>query len=224
MLLLGLVVVGAVVAVGVGAALWFGGRKATSKVMDNYARQNQVVPGVESAAPTSWLGSHDPEAKLHRRLIDAIKALHTTQAFDTMGTYLDLRVDLEQAAVATDNELVATSTLPQNLRVEPLTRLTAAVASIEESVAEIGRATAQGAAGDIDAVRRKVRERTSSLGQAQAALDELERTDPSVAPQAQAPSPPPQAQTYPPAPPAPSPIAGPDDQGQTEPQPPAGPF
>jgi len=181
--LLAIVVIGVAV---VGAAVVIGGKKAAARVRAGYERTNQVVPGIASAAPTSWLGSHDPEAKLHRRLIDAIAALHTTQSFDTLGTYLDLRVEIEQQAVAIDNELVATSTLPVNLRDEPLARLTAAVAGIEEAVAEVGRAAASGGAEGIDRLLDRVRDRTGSgpgsLDRTQAALEELERRDPAAPP------------------------------------------
>lgn len=199
---LGAVLVLLVVGLVVTAAVVFGSR-ATTKVRRNYERSNEVVPGVPTAAPTGWLGSHDPEAKLHRRLADAIRALHTNQSFDTLGTYLDLRVELEQQAVAIDNELVATAALPVHLRTEPLQRLSAEVASIESAVAELARASSTDAAGRIDDVLRQVRERSSTLGQAQAALDELERggSAPTAgSPTAGSPTPPPV--TDPPTPPA----------------------
>ena len=64
-----------------------------------FERSNELIPGVRSVAPTSWAGSHEPEARLHRRLIQALDALRANQAFDHDGSLLDLRVELEQQAV-----------------------------------------------------------------------------------------------------------------------------
>ena len=38
-------------------------------------RDNQLMPGRPTRAPRSWAVSHDPEARLHRRLRDAMAAL-----------------------------------------------------------------------------------------------------------------------------------------------------
>ena len=53
--------------VGFGVALTVRSRK-------DFAEQNEVVPGVASPAPASWAGAHTPEAKLHRRLKEAVAA------------------------------------------------------------------------------------------------------------------------------------------------------
>jgi hypothetical protein len=176
--LLGLVIIVVAGAVGAGYLAFRG----TKKLKDNYERSNQVVPGYASAAPTAWLGSHDPEARLHRRLIDAIQALHANQQFDTLGTYLDLRVELEQQAIAVDNELVSVAALPVALRQEPLTNLTQAVASIEQAVGELARTSAQQASDQLAKTLEGLRQRTSTLDQARAALEALEEPAEGTAP------------------------------------------
>lgn len=188
-LLLGLLVIVVIGAAGAGYLAFRG----TKKLKDNYERSNQVVPGFTTAAPTSWLGSHDPEARLHRRLIDAIKALHANQQFDTLGTYLDLRVELEQQAIAIDNELVSVAALPVAQRQEPLTKLTQAVESIEQAVGELARTSAQQASDQLARTLEGLRQRTSTLDQARAALDAIE--DPTAG--AVAPPPPQQQQQQP---------------------------
>lgn len=105
------------------------------------ARANQVVPGVPSAAPVSWAGSHDPEARLHRRLRDAVAAVRASTRDLTDGRVLDLRTELEQGALAVDESLVAVAALPAAHRAEPLARATAAVEDIEQAAADLAGAT-----------------------------------------------------------------------------------
>lgn len=176
-----------VVAVAGAAGAGYLALRATRSVTSNYERSNQVVPGVPTAAPTAWLGSHDPEARLHRRLIDAIKALHTNQQFDTLGTYLDLRVELEQQAVAIDNELVSVASLPLAQREAPLAKLTQAVESIEQAIGEVAATSAQTASDQLARTLDGLKQRTSTLDQARAALDELEVEQTPQAPPAPAP-------------------------------------
>lgn len=172
-----LVVAAAVVAFGGAAAAIVAARSAARRVKENYQRSNQVVPGIASNAPTGWLGSHDPEAKLHRRLIDAIRALHASQDLDTIGTYLDLRVEIEQRAIEIDNELVVTAGLPVPLREAPLERLNAEVSALEAAVAEVGVAAASGRAGRMEELLAEIRRRTSSLDRTREVLEELDRRE-----------------------------------------------
>lgn len=160
------------------AALVAGGvllaRFGFGRVKGNFERSNQVVPGIASSAPTSWLGSHDPEAKLHRRLQTAIRSLHAGQNLDLVGDYLDLRVEIERQAVAIDEELVATSALPVHLVDDRLAALGEAVATLEEAVAEIGLAASTGASHQVNDLLAEVRRRSGSLDRAEAALREIE--------------------------------------------------
>lgn len=176
-----------------------------------YEASSRLGPNLSSAAPTSWAGSHDPEARLHRRLRDALAALTANQAFDDDGRLLDIRVELEQQAVALDDQLVATAALPLTVRSEPLQRIAGAVASLEQAVADLAGASASEAAGRLTAALDDIRFRTGTVAQARAALDALPA----------APSPgiaePTMPTTSPPtAPPAASPPA---DDGATPPSP-----
>lgn len=99
------------------------------------AYDNQVVPGIPSNAPASWAGSHDPEARLHRRLRDAIRALYGVNAYDTASS-VNLRAGLEQSAMAVDSHLIAIATLPQSHRDQALPDATAAVEAVEAGVAQ----------------------------------------------------------------------------------------
>ncbi|WP_405496078.1 hypothetical protein [Nocardia sp. NBC_00511] len=115
------------------------------------ADANQVVPGTATRAPASWAGSHDPEARLHRRLRDAMTALRTANAIDD-GTTIVLRAELEQAALAWDDRLVAIAALPAApAREEQRGAATKAVQSIEDAVAQYVSATTQRTAADVSA-------------------------------------------------------------------------
>lgn len=109
-------------------------------------RANQVTAGRPTLAPPSWALSHEPEARLHRRLRDAVAALGAPGATET-GTTLMLRVDLEQGAADLDDHLVAISRLPPADRTAALQTVTAAVACIEAGVAHYATATLPAAAG-----------------------------------------------------------------------------
>lgn len=171
MLIVALFVLLAVVA---AAALAVIAVRAANKVQSNYERSNEVVPGVPSPAPTSWLGSHDPEARLHRRLVQAMKALRANQAFDQDGSLLDLRVELEQQAVSIDAELVATSVLPMALREEPLDVLAGAVETVEHAVAGLATTSATEVGDRLQKMIEDLRYRTGTVAQARAALDEID--------------------------------------------------
>ncbi|MQY17318.1 hypothetical protein NRB20_03810 [Nocardia sp. RB20] len=122
-----------------------GGVAAIVLVIGRHQKQsiafdNQIVPGMPSNAPASWAGSHDPEARLHRRLRDAIRALHGVNAYDTASS-VNLRAGLEQSAMAIDNHLIAVATLPRPHRDQALPDATAAVEAVEAGVAQYVSAT-----------------------------------------------------------------------------------
>jgi hypothetical protein len=190
-----------------------------------YDRSNELLPGIATSAPASWAGSHDPEARLHRRLRDAMVALRANQAYDLDGTLLDLRVDLEQQAVALDEQLVATTALPVHLRGEPLARIVGAVESIEQAVADLAGSTTAEIGTRLAVVLDDVRMRTDLVAQARTALDALDADDPAsgaTAPGAPAVRPPSDTETDTEtdteAPPSTEPGPGPvtDAEGSTE--------
>ena len=152
-----------VVAIGIGAAVVLATRSKQA-----YVSANQVVPGVATKAPESWAGSHHLEARLHRRLRDAMTAL------------LDLRVELEHQAVALDDRLVVIAALPAEHRHEHLEKAAESVATIEATVAVLAGREADRAQVALQAALDRAREHTDLLDQIQAELDQLEQGGPAA--------------------------------------------
>ncbi len=132
LLLLLLVVVSAVVAAIVVAR---NGKR-------RFAADNQVLPGTATTAPAEWAGAHTAEARLHRRLRDAMAALRANPAMED-AWMLEARVALEQHALAVDERLIAVAALPERLRAEPLGTVAAAVDAVEGAVASFVTGPAQ---------------------------------------------------------------------------------
>lgn len=205
--------------VAVAGALVAGAVVLARSSKAEYAEANQVVPGRPTRAPASWAGSHDPEARLHRRLRDAMAALRANQAFDDDGSLLDVRVELEEQALLLDDDLVAVAALPSHARQGPLSQIGDAVGMIESAVADLASRSAVEAGPRLQEALRRIRDRTSLVDDIRSELENL----PEVAPQApsatgeaaapEAPTPSASA----PAAPAPPPDQGSDrgQQGQT---------
>lgn len=165
----------AVAVVALVAVVVVAGIAALRRSKASFEQESRLAPGLSTSAPASWGGSHDPEARLHRRLRDALAALAANQAFDDSGHLLDLRVELEQQAVALDEQLVATAALPLAVRREPLEIIAGAVLTIEQAVAELAGASATEVSVRLDRALDDVRSRTGLVAQARRALDELDR-------------------------------------------------
>ncbi len=193
--LFGLVVVAAVAAVVVSGIV-------ALRNKSSFEADSQLAPGVTTSAPTSWAGSHTPEALLHRRLRDALSALEANQAFDDDGGMLDVRVELRQQAAALDEQLVATAAIAPPLREGPLAQISGAVQSVEQAVADLAGASSADAAGRLTALLADIRSRTGLVAQARAALDAMDPVAqpapveqlPAQQPQASPPEPPPSVQ------------------------------
>lgn len=154
-------------AVLVAAALGVG--LLATGVARSRRRANEVVPGVPTTAPVAWAGAHTPEAKLHRRLRDAVRSL---RAQGDSPAVVEHRTALEQAAVDLDAHLVAVAALPSRVRDEPLARVAAAVAALEETAAAVAlRGGDPLAASAGAAVVDEVAERLRLLDAARAELD-----------------------------------------------------
>jgi hypothetical protein len=110
----------------------------------NFAEANVVRPGTATKAPAEWAGAHTPEARLHRRLRDAVAAVRANPAMED-AFMMDARVSLEQQALAVDERLIAVAALPEGVRAEPMASVAAAVDSVEAAVAALvageGKAT-----------------------------------------------------------------------------------
>jgi len=149
-----LVVVAAVVA---GAVVVRSGKR-------DFARANEVVPGRVTRAPAEWAGSHSPEARLHRRLRDAVEALRANPAMEDPWM-LDARVSLEEQAVAVDERLIAVAALPERVRAEPLAGVGAAVDAVEAAVAALAEPGASATPNGVALAMAEVRDRVALLEQ-----------------------------------------------------------
>jgi hypothetical protein len=145
---------------GGGAAVVLIGRSRT--------RRNRVVPEVATNAPAAWAGAHTQEARLHRRLRDAVAAGRAVS--DPDGSLIAARVELERSAVAVDEHLVALSKLSERERSGRLSASTAAVASVEAAAAQLGDARHHGVGGALPAVEAAL-ERAKLVAEARAELD-----------------------------------------------------
>ena len=127
------------------------------------AQANEVVPGRATRAPAEWAGAHTPEARLHRRLRDAVAALRANPALED-AWMLDARVSLEEQAVAVDERLIAVAALPERVRVEPLAGVGAAVDAVEAAVATLAAAPgAPAGRTGVDQAMTEVGERVARL-------------------------------------------------------------
>ena len=130
-----------------------------------FAEANEVVPGTSTRAPAEWAGAHSPEARLHRRLRDAVAALRANPAMED-AFVLEARVTLEQHALAVDDRLIAVAALPKDVRSEPLAAVAAAVDAVEAAVASMaaGPPLADGRSG-LDRALAEVEHRVATLQQ-----------------------------------------------------------
>jgi hypothetical protein len=144
----------ALVLVVVVAAGWL----VVARIKRGQTIANRILPGVATHAPKEWVGAHSKEAKLHRRLRDAMTSLRAISAIED-GSLLDLRVNLEQEALAVDDQLIAAAALPARVRDEPLSTVEQAVAAVEDAVGVFASAAAQTNAAALQASVTQVRDR-----------------------------------------------------------------
>jgi hypothetical protein len=134
-----------------------------------FAQANQVIPGMPTRAPASWAGAHSPEARLHRRLRDAMTALRANPGLATVG-FMDALAALQVQAVAVDDALVAAAALPERLRAKPLADAEAAVV-VENAVAALAAQPAADARADLDRALAEATERVELLARARTELE-----------------------------------------------------
>lgn len=107
-------------------------------------RSNEIIPGQPTNAPAAWAGSHDPEARLHRRIRDALALLRADPKLEYDGERIDARVRIELAAIHLDNWLIAVSKTPPRLRESALVNADYTVTELENVAAALsGGATVQ---------------------------------------------------------------------------------
>lgn len=155
-----LVVVG--VGIGFAVALARSGRKG-------FDDANVIVEGRDTGAPAEWGVAHTPEARLHRRIRDAVRALQADPAL--AGTLSGERQRIEEEALAIDERLVAAAALPESVRAPVMARVEAAVVQLEAAAARSASAgflTEESVIGDsVEAISERLR----SVAEARAELD-----------------------------------------------------
>lgn len=162
-----LVAVAAIVVIG-GTVVLGGSLLSDSRKQQREYRQ--VVPGVGPEAPAEWAGAHSLEAKLHRRIRDAVKAAHAQPNAPVSGL-----AALDNAAVALDSRLIGAAALPVTHRAAAIAELAPLVERFEDRVAEFARSAAPDALGAaFDQSMQQIRAELDALAEARA---EVERID-----------------------------------------------
>ncbi len=163
------VVLGLGVLAAVGAGIYLAGAKAVKRSAD---RSLQIVPGVELDVPANWYGSHEAEARLHRRLRDAVASVRAAAAGDA-SLALTLS-QLEDHALRLDRHLINVARLPASARQPQVAEATRAVETFEELTAQtLTGATAYGLESSTSDLSRL----TDELGALEAARQEVEEID-----------------------------------------------
>lgn len=146
----------------------------------NRARRNRVVPDVPTSAPAAWAGAHTPLARLHRRLRAAVEGARAVP--DPDGALIRARHEVEQAALAVDDHLVALHGLSERERASRMGAAAAAVASVEAGAAALADTVARsrGRTGPLPAVEAAL-ERARLVAEARAELDAEDPTTPTTA-------------------------------------------
>lgn len=134
----------------------------------DFSDANEIIPGVPTSAPKAWAGAHSPEARLHRRLRDAMTALRANRSLDEPAL-VEVRETLEREALALDDRLVAAAALPKTVREEPIRRVAGAVDAVEAVVADI--VLLRGPGADVQRGIEQVRTRLALVADARAELE-----------------------------------------------------
>lgn len=166
---LGLLVLVAGIVAGLGVAA----AGVAVLVARNRARRNRVVPDEPTDAPVAWAGAHTPLARLHRRLVAAVRTARAVP--DPDGALIAARVEVEQAALSVDAHLVALDALSERERASRMAQATAAVASVEEAAAKLTDVAAAAPDRAMPAVEAAL-ERARLVAEARTELD----TDPTA--------------------------------------------
>ncbi len=217
MIITALLVLAVAAVIGFGVALAVRSKK-------EFTEQNQVVPGRPSPAPASWAGAHSREAKLHRRLGDAVKGAHENPRFVELGLAAQMQA-IDAEAMAIDERLVAAAALPAAHKDAAIDPLEANVERLEATIAEmVTSITVADSKAQLELAVSAADLKLQALAAARAEVEMIDRQVAGTDDVAQEilrqsspapPPPPPPAQTSPPQtspappPPPPSPPQGP---------------
>lgn len=128
-------VIGGLLIAAVGAVVAFAVLLAVRSKQE-FAEQNQVVPGQPSPAPASWAGAHSREAKLHRRLGEAVRGARQNPRFVELGLGPQMRA-IEAEAMAIDERLVGAAGLAKAHRDAAIDPLEQHVVDLEKAIADL---------------------------------------------------------------------------------------
>lgn len=132
-----------------------------------------VVPGVENAAPAAWAGAHTPEAKLHRRLGDAVRSMRVPPGMSS-SLFDAQRVALEQEALRIDARLIAVAALAGSRREEGIAEVATLVDRYEAAVGDLVIASLDDSTS-LDAVISESELRLRALQAARAEVEQADR-------------------------------------------------
>ena len=145
------------------------------KGQERMTAQHELIPGVATAAPREWGGAHSPEAKMHRRLRDAIAGLRAQAGSPGEDVeLLELRVEVEQQAIAVDHRLIAAAALPPTVRGQALAEVEQAVAAIEQAAGAVAAEIAATGIGGDDRSLAELNDRVRAAADSRALLESLE--------------------------------------------------
>lgn len=164
-----------VAVVGFGVALTVRSRR-------EFSDANEIVPGVPSSAPASWAGSHSPEARLHRRLRDAVRSARANPKLAELGL-ADATRQIEADALAIDDRLVAAAGLPDRHRADAVAAFEKPVAALEDAAAALVQSVT--VADSKELLEQHVSDadiKLHALAEARAEVERLDRaiTDPDL--------------------------------------------
>ena len=86
--------------------------------------------------PASWAGAHSREARLHRRLGDAVKGAHENPRFVELGLAPQM-AQIDAQAMAIDERLVAAANLPASHKDAAIDAIEAHVVELEATIADL---------------------------------------------------------------------------------------
>lgn len=130
-----MIVITALLVLSVAAVIAFGVALAVRSKRE-FTEQNEVVPGQQSPAPSSWAGAHSREAKLHRRLGAAVKGAHENPRLVELGLAPQMR-SIDAEALAIDERLVAVAALPAAHRDAAIDTIEEHVVALESTIADM---------------------------------------------------------------------------------------
>jgi hypothetical protein len=167
-------VITALLVIAVVGILGFGVALALRSKQE-FSEQNEIVPGRKSPAPASWAGAHSREAKLHRRLGDAVKGAHQNPRFVELGLAAQMK-SIDAEALAIDERLVAAAALPASHRDAAIDRLEANVVELESTIADM--ITSVSVADSKELLQQAVSAadiRLEALAKARAEIEQVDR-------------------------------------------------